>query len=615
MKRLAIYVLWEKDGIVRDYVKVYLSGLQAVADKVKVVVNGKLSIEGRSELEKLGVDILVRENVGVDFWAYKYGMEHENDYAEKYDQVILANCSCYGPMFPFSEMFDCMEKRDLDFWGITEWPENESGYVGTWVLSYFMVFNKRIIQSIDWKEYWDNLCEVHSREECIDLHETKFTAYFADRGYKYAVYCPNTQDFIDSTIEAPDWLLKKYRCPIVKRKAFCAEYNRFLSFHRGNSSKAAFDYIKENDLYDTNIILDDLLATQHYDAVKNCLHFNYILSENQITKELTVVPKVVICFHMYYEDLLEDCVNYLCSAPDFADIYITTPKEELVPQIDTLCKKYRIKNYRIEVIPARGRAEAAFLVATKSFIRDYDYACIVHDKKSSFLKPGIIGKEFGWHNQDALLKSKQYVLNILKLFEDNPRIGMLVPFNLLYANFRELYGSEWGENYEGTCQFLKENNIDVPISHDVPPVCPMGAMFWIRPKSMNKLLDKNWEYEDFPAEPLPLDGSLIHIIERAYPYFVQAEGYLTGWVASEKDAEVYVTDIAFLYRTAKGELRKRTDLENLYNSSLHEIQHLHEEMELKDQALDAAIHRLPNLKDYLYSVKERAKRVLGIGQK
>ena len=58
MKRLAFYTFWEKDGIVRKYVLTYLKGLQEVADKIIVIVNGKLSLEGKEKLGKLGITIL-----------------------------------------------------------------------------------------------------------------------------------------------------------------------------------------------------------------------------------------------------------------------------------------------------------------------------------------------------------------------------------------------------------------------------------------------------------------------------------------------------------------------------------------------------------------------------
>lgn len=404
MNRLAIYVLWEKNGVVRDYVITYLKGLQEVAAKVVVVVNGLLSSEGRARLEKLGVEVFVRENVGVDFWAYKKGLEMQGDELSSYDNIILANCSCYGPVYPFSEMFSKMDEADCDFWGITEWPENQGGYQGTWILSYFMVFRKHVIQSPEWKEYWKNLSEVHSRDECIEKHETKFTSYLATKGFRYEVYCHNSSKYIDMTIEAPDELVIEQRCPIIKRKAFCADYERFLTYHRGTASKKVFDYIDRNHLYDVNIILDDLLATQHYYNIKNCLHLNYFLPSDRTLEEYHAGSKVALFFHVYYEDLLERCFQYMSSFRGIGDIFITTPKEDLLPKIAELQEQYQLPLKDVKLISARGRAESAFLVNASQYW-NYDYICVVHDKKSSFLVPAIRGLEFGFHNHDALIKS------------------------------------------------------------------------------------------------------------------------------------------------------------------------------------------------------------------
>lgn len=556
--RLAVYVFWEKNGIVRDYVVKYLEGLKEIAQKVVVVANGGMNKDGINKLEKtLHITVIERENVGVDFWAYKTALDLEGSQIEKYDEIILCNCSCYGPVYPFSEMFEEMSGRDVDFWGITEWPYGGFGYNTTWILSYFMVFRRKIVSSNSWGDYWRNLCPVYSRDECIEKHETQFTSYFAERGFRYDVYCKTTKNYIDPTIEAADMLVIQQRCPLIKRKAFCCEYGRMIAITRGQHTRNLFNYLKESGLYDTNIILDDLLATQHYAYIKDCMQLNYILSSKAITLPLAKTPKVLVCFHMYYPDLIDMCFSYLQSVPEFADILITTPVAALVDTIKQKITEYQIPNVSVKIINSRGRAESAFLVATKDIILNYDYACILHDKKSSFLNPGCIGEEFGFHNQDALLFSKEYVMNILGTFEREERLGILEPVNLMYASFQELYGAEWGANYAGVQDILERARITVPIAPEVQPVAPMGAMFWFRPIALKRLIECDWEYEDFPAEPLPLDGSLIHFIERAYPYFAQSEGYLTAWVSSDVDAQSHITNLAYLYRNAKQMIREQ----------------------------------------------------------
>ncbi len=126
MKRLAFYTFWEKNGIVRKYVLTYLKGLQEVADRIIVIANGNLSTEGKETLERLGVDVLQRENRGIDFGAWKAAFDYLGwNEVRRFDELILTNCSCYGPVYPFSESFQKMEGNSCDFWGLTLHQEDK----------------------------------------------------------------------------------------------------------------------------------------------------------------------------------------------------------------------------------------------------------------------------------------------------------------------------------------------------------------------------------------------------------------------------------------------------------------------------------------------------------
>ena len=70
------------------------------------------------------------------------------------------------------------------------------------------------------------------------------------------------------------------------------------------------------------------------------------------------------------------------------------------------------------------------------------------------------------------------------------------------------------------------------------PVAPLGTMFWFRPKAMQPLYAKDWEYNDFPPEPNGIDGSLLHAIERIYPFIVQQAGYYPAVAMTEEFAAI-----------------------------------------------------------------------------
>ncbi|MDX2345901.1 MAG: rhamnan synthesis F family protein [Legionella sp.] len=555
MNRIAFYVFFEKKGIVRDYVTCYLQGLQTIVSKIIVIVNGELSTDGREKLNQIHhLEIIINKNTTNNLWAYKAGLEAQEKQLSVYDEIILTNSSCYGPIYPLNTMFDKMAMTDCDFWGLTHCSDNQENNQATWLQSDFIVCRKNIFLSDHWKSNWDK----------------GFTAYFANLGYQYTAYCEKSSDHHDITTEAPDKLIIEHQCPILPKQTFGAEYNTFLHTGRGSASKKTFDYIQQHNLYNINYILDDLLATEHYAHIKNCLHLNYFLPSNtpsnNIITSSSVRPKIAVCFHVYYEDLLPNCFSYIKAMPDDADIYITTSKSELLPLIAQQCTIHHLESADVKLISARGRSESAFLVACSTFIFNYDYVCVAHDKRSPYHKPTVIGLEFGRHNLDALLKTKQYIKNIINVFESNPKLGLLTPIHVLFSYFREAYGTEWGDNYEQVTKLLDELNIDVPIDASVPPLMPAGGMFWCRPTCLKKLINKQWDYTDFPNEPLPVDGSLLHAIERAYPFVAQDAGYLTGCVSAVDDAEAHLTNISYLYRHAK--INENKVKQELYQLSL-----------------------------------------------
>ena len=133
-----------------------------------------------------------------DIWGYKTGLDHYGwDRLSEFDEVVVANNTVFGPVFPFSQMFAGMANRDLDFWGLTRHYEHEKdptdssplGYTTEHVQSYFMGFRKSFIQSADFRGYWDNLPALNSYHEAIGKHETYFTHYFSEPGLQVGYIC------------------------------------------------------------------------------------------------------------------------------------------------------------------------------------------------------------------------------------------------------------------------------------------------------------------------------------------------------------------------------------------------------------------------------------------
>ena len=91
----------------------------------------------------------------------------------------------------------------------------------------------------------------------------------------------------------------------------------------------------------------------------------------------------------------------------------------------------------------------------------------------------------------------------------------------------------------------------------------MEAYSGFSPKAMKKVFDKNWTYEDFPQEPLAVDGTISHAIERIYGFAAQAEGYYSAIGMSDVFARIEYTNLNYFVTHLPGdverELRERLD--------------------------------------------------------
>lgn len=99
-----------------------------------------------------------------------------------------------------------------------------------------------------------------------------------------------------------------------------------------------------------------------------------------------------------------------------------------------------------------------------------------------------------------------------------------------------------------TKKLAKELGLTVPMNVMSPPVAPLGTMFWFRPAAMKPLYDRNWEYEDFPEEPNKIDGTLLHAIERIYPFIAQQSGYYPAIGMTDKFAAIEYNNLRYYVR-------------------------------------------------------------------
>ena len=564
MRRAAIFFFYDKDGKVDSYVSYLLKGIIASLERLVIVSNGKLSNEGKKKLEEFSSEIIERENIGLDVGAYQTALDYIGwNTLEEYDEIIIFNHTIMGPVYPFEEMFEEMDKRNVDFWGITKYGKegfdpfgcNPYGYIPEHIQSHFMSFRKSLIINEEFKKYWKNMPVIKSYNESVGLFESTFTKKFSDLGFKWDVYV-NTDEYERITthpiIFYPKELIKDKRCPIFKRRSFFQPFEYVIANTVAQSAVELMQYLEENKLYDTDMIWENILRTCNQADIMKNLQLEYVLPSNiapiQTVSEELKKKKITLVMHLYFEDLIDSSFEYAQAMPDETDIYITTNTEQKKRSIEKKFSEGTWNKVEVRVIENRGRDVSSVLVGVKDVIMDYDIACFVHDKKAAQSNPGSIGEGFAYKCFSNILYNKNFVYNVIECFVKNPRLGLLSPPVPHHGDYFPILGREWSINFQNVKKLAEELNITVPIEENKEPIAPLGTFFWFRPKALAPLYAHDWTYEEFPPEPNNIDGTMLHAIERLYPFAAQQAGYYPAVVVVDKYAGIELNTLAYYAR-------------------------------------------------------------------
>ena len=107
MKRLLLYVHYNRENALSQHVVFQLNALKESYDRIVLISNSKLAA---SSVARLPVDdFLQRKNVGFDFKAWSDGMvEIGFETLKQFDTVTIMNDTTFGPIFDFNHILTKM---------------------------------------------------------------------------------------------------------------------------------------------------------------------------------------------------------------------------------------------------------------------------------------------------------------------------------------------------------------------------------------------------------------------------------------------------------------------------------------------------------------------------
>lgn len=285
MKRLVIYFHYDPAGCIDTACRIAVQAVQKYG-KVIFVTNGALAPADRVWVRQSGAGCIERENTGFDVGAYREALlTIGREALAEYEEIILMNYTLAGPVCELQPMFEAMQARPaLDFWGLTRHYAMKSprfgGNVPEHIQSHFLALRPRLFTGDDFWRYWQEMPLPKSYEESVIRHETRFTPYFAAKGYTWDTYV-QTEDmrgvFVNPIMACPRELLEKRGCPFFKRRSLFTPYGDELRRTDGMAARELCAYLHEKTSFPLDLLLVSLLKTQPLAALSKNLHWRYVV--------------------------------------------------------------------------------------------------------------------------------------------------------------------------------------------------------------------------------------------------------------------------------------------------------------------------------------------------
>lgn len=442
-----------------------------------------------------------------------------------FEEILFVDDSFYGPIYNLDDLKASQENGKWDVYAVSfrDVQVNE-GYKRL-PQPYYVVFKTYIFDRLDIY----NIAMMKGNKSLVDyliqrFGELDFCMKTFVQNDTYISETPN--NIGDYSVQISYDLIKYQKCPFVRKDVF---RNADISQAGDENARRTLQYIRMYTDYDINMIWDNLIHTENVIDLKRTFHLEYILPHNCIVGKWNKLSRCAVIIHLYYQDLIKYSIEYIEEIPDEIDIYFTVSEEQMKNELTTRMRLIGRSNYQfVWKEENRGRDISALLVACKNIFMEYDIVCFIHDKKTSVNSVNPIkGKSWYYNLWDNLLKSTEYIYNILYTLEENERLGLLAAPEPCQSSYMYIYGDEWGINYTLANDLIKKWGITCNLDKDKMPFT-LGSVFWCKTDALKPLFEADLCYEDFPEEPMPADGALGHAIERIIAYIAQSQGYFTG---------------------------------------------------------------------------------------
>ena len=220
--------------------------------------------------------------------------------------------------------------------------------------------------------------------------------------------------------------------------------------------------------------------------------------------------------HVYYEDLFAEMLRRVSINESRPDLLVSVPSMDVAKRVGALVAAYSGRSV-VRVVPNRGRdLGPIFTEFGPTILKEYDVIGHVHTKKTMDLADvKMVDRWRSFLLENVLGGERPMLDRILEEFRADDTVGLIFPDDPNVVG--------WNLNKNFARHILDRVGLDrqLPDSFNFP----VGSMFWARTAALKPLLGAGFEWADYPSEPLPYDGSMLHAMERVLPFVVESQGF------------------------------------------------------------------------------------------
>lgn len=502
MRRVILYQFFDPQGIVDDFVHHSLRGLRAHAELLVVVSRSPLDPQQRDRLERVADQVWECPDAESDGAAVEAALDRLGpDAIAEYDELLLTDCSYFGPVGSFDEVFARADADPgTDFWGLTEDARAETASLD----GHWLALRRRILDSDMFRPF---------RSDDLPLAERLHAAGHTSR----ALFPASGRSSQQPALDEPATLLRD-GCPVVSRSALSRDPLQLE--HRAVIGREVVSLMARAG-YPTDLVHSHLARTGQPRAVATNLGLLEVLPDVDLGYDRERPLRVVAVAHIYYPEMTDEILDRFETLPAGWDLVVTTPEAERATAIREVLDRRGVAG-DVRLVDNRGRDISAFYLGCRDLIEGDSYDLIVklHSKKSPQDASGV-GDFFKRHLFENLLASPGYTANVLRLFQQHPSLGMVFP-PVVHVGYPTM-GHAWFLNKEPAAREAERLGIHVPFD-DSTPVSAYGSMFVARPAALRPMLRGGYDYGDFPDDTGYTDGALTHVLERLVSYGCLSEG-------------------------------------------------------------------------------------------